>query len=64
MKRCFKKGHKSRGAAEAHMRALLKIQDINPDAKEVEKLNVYYCIARRCRENPWHVGHARKAVAA
>jgi len=56
-KHCHKRGHRSRGAAEAHLRGLEKAKDYKPDFKDGLPMVVYYCIARTCRENPWHVGH-------
>lgn len=56
-KRCRKQGHKSQGAAEAHLRGLRKAQEFKPDRKADLEMSVYYCIAKSCRESPWHVGH-------
>jgi len=56
-RKCFKKGHKSVGAAEAHLRGLLKSKEFKPDYKANQQLRVYYCIARSCQKAPWHVGH-------
>jgi hypothetical protein len=60
-KHCRKRGHKSRGAAEAHLRGLVKSQEFKPDHKQGLPMVVYYCIAKSCREMPWHVGHNRYA---
>lgn len=58
MKRCTKRGHVSRGKAEAHMRSLLRAQEFNPDRRyKPEKLHVYICAEFRCRAHPYHVGH-------
>ena len=60
-KRCWKQGHKSKGAAEAHLRGLEKAQEFKPDEKQGIQMIVYYCIAKRCQGAPWHVGHDRYA---
>lgn len=60
-KRCSKQGHKPKGAAEAHLRGLNKAQEFKPDLKRGIRMVVYYCIAKSCRDNPWHVGHDRHA---
>jgi len=60
-KRCSRQGHKSKGAAEAHLRGLNKAQEFKPDMKQGIQMAVYYCIAKSCRETPWHVGHNRYA---
>jgi hypothetical protein len=62
-KRCGKQGHRSRGAAEAHLRGLMKAQEFKPDWKPRVQMVVYYCIAKTCSEAPWHVGHDRHARA-
>jgi hypothetical protein len=62
-KHCHKRGYKSRGAAEAHLRGLEKAKDYKPDLKDGLPMVVYYCIAISCRENPWHVGHNQFAKA-
>lgn len=55
-KKCRKRGHKSQGVAEAHLRALLKEREghiiINP-----ETLHTYPCSNTRCKKACWHVGH-------
>jgi hypothetical protein len=51
---CVKHAHPSRGAAEAHMRALLRLDM----ARDPARLHVYLC--GRCFE--WHVGHAKKSA--
>jgi len=54
MKVCRRSGkhiHKSRGAAEAHIRSLVKIE---PDIQ----WNAYLCVY--CRG--WHVGRSRKGA--
>jgi hypothetical protein len=54
---CPKTGYLSRGAAEAHIRALRKVQAQFPDRKCIEDLNVYECTQRSCSLKPYHVGH-------
>ena len=49
---CRKEGHRSQGAAESHLRALLK----SGKAQSPERLNAYRC--RKCGR--WHIGRLRK----
>lgn len=54
MKRCYKHCHRSKGAAEAQLRALLKRGD---DLRDQRELCTYLCIC-----GSWHVGHNEMAV--
>lgn len=54
---CPKHGHRSRPAAEAQLRSIIKAQERAPDRKELVTLHVYPCRRKECREAPWHVGH-------
>lgn len=49
-RRCWpKEQHASQGAAEAHLRALIKLGK----ERDASQLRAYHC--RHCRQ--WHVGH-------
>lgn len=49
MKHCYKHSHRSKGAAEAQLRALLKRGD---DERNTTELCTYLCAC-----GYWHVGH-------
>lgn len=50
-----KQRHRSKGAAEAHLRALLKRDDISASDKLL--LNTYICVGKGNRAcGDWHVG--------
>jgi len=61
--RCNKVGHRSWGAAEAHMRHLERLRERGdqPDWKYNKKLEVYKCRWKNCLDSgkPFHVGHER-----
>ena len=59
-KPCRKTGYISKGAAEAHIRALRTKEDRKPDRKRLEDLVAFKCWHRSCQESPWHVGHREK----
>lgn len=65
MKKCRKQGHKSREAAEAHVRALQKAIEsgVLVDEKDGQEIHVYLCDRwlRECKAKPYHVGHRRKS---
>lgn len=61
---CGKKRHKSEGAAKAHIRGLLKLQDLEDgikDLKNTNKLHAYRSRScervQRDEKEAWHVGH-------
>jgi hypothetical protein len=58
-KPCFKVGYISKGAAEAHIRSLIKNNDRRPDKKHLQPLLPYKCEHRSCRKLPWHAGHPK-----
>lgn len=53
--RCNKQAHKSKGAAEAHLRHLVRDGVERP--KNGQPLVVYPCIIYRPHCGFWHVGH-------
>lgn len=60
--KCTKIGHKSKGAAEAFMRSIVKRQELGimpADWKKGVPLEVYKCKWLSCAEKPWHVGHQK-----
>ena len=63
--RCNKIGHASRGKAEAHLRHLERLRELNtkPDWKYDKPFVVYRCSWESCRRSgkPFHVGHEHGA---